>query len=113
MRGLIEHTKEQIKSFEKGSPEYDFCYAVLDLMLPASSNFDEDRFKAFLKACSKYNCVAMQTNVVSRDILIDAQKNPQNYRGLIIRISGFSAYFVALAPEVQNEIINRNFYKCN
>ena len=87
--------------------------AVLDLMLPASSNFDEDRFTAFLKACSKYNCVAMQTNVLSRDVLLDAQKNPQNYKGLIVRISGLSAYFVALTPEVQNEIINRNFYKCN
>jgi len=87
--------------------------AVLDLMLPASSNFDEDRFTAFLKACGQYNCVAMQTNVVSRDVLIDAQKNPQNYKGLIVRISGLSAYFVALTPEVQDEIINRNFYKCN
>jgi formate C-acetyltransferase len=49
----------------------------------------------------------MQINSVSRDILIDAMDHPENYAGLVVRVSGFSAYYVKLDRSVQLDILNR------
>ncbi|RKO67535.1 (2S)-3-sulfopropanediol dehydratase [Desulfofundulus salinus] len=49
----------------------------------------------------------IQFNILNSDILRDAQKHPEKYRNLIVRVAGYSAYFVDLSPELQNEIINR------
>jgi formate C-acetyltransferase len=49
----------------------------------------------------------VQFNVVSRETLIEAQKHPENYRDLIVRVAGYSAYFVELAKPVQDEVIAR------
>ena len=49
----------------------------------------------------------VQYNVVSRDTLLDAQKNPENYRDLVVRVAGYSAFFTALDPALQNDIITR------
>jgi formate C-acetyltransferase len=49
----------------------------------------------------------IQFNVVSADTLLDAQKHPEKYRDLIVRVAGYSDYFVDLGLELQNEIIKR------
>ncbi len=49
----------------------------------------------------------IQFNVVSSDVLKDAQNNPDDYRDLIVRVAGYSDYFVDLTSELQKEIINR------
>ena len=49
----------------------------------------------------------MQFNVVTRDTLLDAQNHPENYRDLVVRVAGYSAYFVQLSRAVQDEIIGR------
>jgi formate C-acetyltransferase len=49
----------------------------------------------------------IQFNVVSSDMLRDAQKHPERYRDLIVRVAGFSDYFVDLTLDLQNEIIKR------
>ncbi len=49
----------------------------------------------------------IQFNIVNKDTLLAAQKDPQKYRSLLVRVAGFSAYFVELSPELQNEIIAR------
>ena len=49
----------------------------------------------------------VQFNVVSADTLRDAQLHPENYRYLIVRVAGFSAFFIHLEPMVQNQIIKR------
>lgn len=86
--------------------------SVLDVMLPVSKNLDEDVFADLIHACNKSRCVTLQPNVVSVGELIDAKKNPEKHKNLIVRICGLSAYFVTLSPDEQDEIINRNFYKC-
>ncbi|TEB05716.1 4-hydroxyphenylacetate decarboxylase large subunit [Pelotomaculum schinkii] len=48
-----------------------------------------------------------QFTVVSRDTLLDAQAHPDNYRGLLVRVAGYSAYFVELSKELQDDIIGR------
>jgi pyruvate formate-lyase/glycerol dehydratase family glycyl radical enzyme len=49
----------------------------------------------------------VQYNIVSRETLRDAQKRPQEHRGLVVRVAGYSAFFTTLAPEAQNDIIAR------
>ncbi|QGU94464.1 formate C-acetyltransferase/glycerol dehydratase family glycyl radical enzyme [Clostridium bovifaecis] len=48
-----------------------------------------------------------QVNVVSADTLRDAQKHPEKYKNLVVRVAGYSAYFVRLGPALQNDIIER------
>lgn len=49
----------------------------------------------------------MQFNVVSRDTLLRAQADPAKYQNLIVRVAGYSAYFVNLEKKVQQDIIER------
>ena len=46
-------------------------------------------------------------NVVSRETLRDAQKHPEKYRDLIVRVAGYSAFFNVLSKDTQDDIINR------
>ncbi len=49
----------------------------------------------------------IQFNVVNAELLKEAQKHPEKYRDLIVRVAGYSDYFVDLGIDLQNEIINR------
>jgi formate C-acetyltransferase len=49
----------------------------------------------------------VQFNVINQQTLLAAQRDPENYRGLIVRIAGYSAYFVDLSPDLQNDLIAR------
>lgn len=49
----------------------------------------------------------LQLNAVNRDTMLDAQKHPDNYRNLIVRVWGWSGYFVELDKEYQDHIIQR------
>ena len=46
-------------------------------------------------------------NLIDKEVLLDAQKHPENYKGLLIRVAGYTAYFVELGKEVQDDIIAR------
>ena len=48
-----------------------------------------------------------QFNVVDKEILLDAQAHPENHKDLLIRVAGYTAFFVELGKEVQDEIIGR------
>ncbi len=52
----------------------------------------------------------LQLNAVNRDMLIDAQKNPEDHRNLIVRVWGWSGYFTELDKEYQDHIIARCEY---
>jgi formate C-acetyltransferase len=49
----------------------------------------------------------VQFNLMGQETLLDAKKHPEKYRDLLVRVAGYSAYFVELSPEVQDEIIAR------
>lgn len=49
----------------------------------------------------------VQFNVIDRNTLLEAQKNPQQHQDLVVRVAGYSAQFVVLAKEVQDDIISR------
>ena len=50
----------------------------------------------------------VQYNVVDTETLRAAQRDPGKYRDLVVRIAGYSAYFVELGTDLQNDIISRN-----
>ena len=49
----------------------------------------------------------MQFNVVSRETLLDAQKHPEQYKHLVVRVAGYSALFTTLSKSLQDDIIRR------
>lgn len=49
----------------------------------------------------------VQYNIVSRETLLDAKKNPGNHRDLVVRVAGYSAFFTTLSPDTQDDIIAR------
>jgi formate C-acetyltransferase len=53
------------------------------------------------------DCFEVQFNVVDQATLMDAKKNPEKYATLMVRVAGYSDYFTNLAPEIQDEIIQR------
>ncbi|MGB5372191.1 MAG: pyruvate formate lyase family protein, partial [Polyangiales bacterium] len=53
----------------------------------------------------------IQFNIINRDTLLAAQADPERYRNLLVRVAGYSAYFVDLTPALQNEIIRRTEHR--
>ena len=49
----------------------------------------------------------VQFNVVDREVLVDAMTHPEQHRDLIVRVAGYSDYFVLLSPDIQREILSR------
>lgn len=67
----------------------------------------KEKFKAFLKGYVENGGTALQINILDPDMLRDAQKHPQNYRHLLVRVTGYNAYFTSIGRELQDEIIAR------
>lgn len=61
----------------------------------------------YLRGFMKLKIQHIQFNVISADVLRDAQKHPELYKGLVVRVAGYSAFFVELCKEIQNDIIAR------
>ncbi len=66
-----------------------------------------NKFSALIKTYFDLGGHHLQFNVISRETLLEAQKNPEKHRSLLVRVAGYSDYFVTLSREVQDEIISR------
>ncbi len=65
------------------------------------------KFKAFLQGYTENGGTALQINILDPDVLKEAQKHPQDYKHLLVRITGYNAYFTTVGKELQNEVIQR------
>ena len=65
------------------------------------------KFVALLRSYFDQKGMHMQFNVVTRETLLDAQKNPEKYKTLVVRVAGYSALFTTLSRSLQDDIINR------
>lgn len=80
---------------------------VVNIIMPPVS---PDICEAFIRVVAGTAIQSLQLNCTTKETLLDAQKHPENYPDLIIRVCGYSAKFTSLSPEWQNEVITRNFY---
>jgi len=69
------------------------------------------KLRALLETAMELGAFEVQVNSVSRDTLLAAQKTPELYRDLLVRIAGYSDYFVNLSPQMQAEILARTEYR--
>jgi len=86
---------------------------VLDIKFNPSFFRDKVHRKMFRPLVQTYfdqGGMELQLNVVDRETLMKAQEKPDEYKNLIVRVSGFSAYFVMLDKMLQDEIIKRTEY---
>lgn len=65
------------------------------------------RLVSFIRAFCDLKLWHLQFNVINRETLVAAQDEPDRYKGLIIRIAGYSAYFTELSRDLQNDLIAR------
>lgn len=70
-----------------------------------------DRFKGFLRGYTENGGTALQVNMIDADMLRDAQRHPENYRHLLVRVTGYNAYFTSIGKELQDEIIARESHQ--
>ncbi len=66
-----------------------------------------EKFVAYLRGYFDQKGMHVQYNVISRETLLDAQKHPENYKNLVVRVAGYSALFTTLSRSLQDDIINR------
>lgn len=77
---------------------------------PATLDNPRDREKLMLMLRTffeSYRGWHVQYNIVSRETLLAAKQHPDQYRDLVVRVAGYSAFFTALSPEAQDDIIAR------
>ncbi len=66
-----------------------------------------DKLAAFLRAYAEQGGTALQVNIIDSETLRRAQREPCEYGNLLVRVTGYNAYFVTLGREIQDEIISR------
>lgn len=72
-----------------------------------NNEYDKGKFTSLLRTFISLPVHHVQFNVVTTDELIKAKADPESYRGLTIRVAGYTAYFTELAEDLQDEIIKR------
>ncbi len=70
-----------------------------------------DKFIGLNDAYFNLGGYQVQYNIVDRNMLIDAREHPENYGDLMVRVAGFTARFVDLGPDVQQQVIDRTEYE--
>lgn len=102
---IASMTKQHFERAMNGGPlTLEFHSSVFD---------DEDGIEKIATLVKRYITLGghqLQLNTVNKEVLLEAQKNPELHRNLIVRIWGWSAYFVELSPEYQNHVIARQAY---
>ncbi|MFQ5510649.1 MAG: pyruvate formate lyase family protein [Candidatus Krumholzibacteriia bacterium] len=68
------------------------------------------RLQALIDGALAAGCMQLQVNVLDPAVLLDARDNPGRYPGLLVRVSGYSAYFDDLSPEMKQEVIDRTLH---
>lgn len=77
---------------------------------PRMMHEDKEKVKALFRTYFKNGGCQLMVTVVDHGVLEDAQKHPENYPDLIVRVAGYSAVFVNLTKDVQEELLSRTLY---
>ena len=71
----------------------------------------KEKFKAYLRGYMENGGTALQINMINAEMLKEAQAHPETYKNLLVRVTGYNAYFVAIGKELQDEIIARESHR--
>jgi formate C-acetyltransferase len=97
-----------LKSAAKIDTLKTYNHLLNQKFLPSALQGDmKDVFISYLRSWGDLGISQIQFNVVDQETLLDAQKNPMDYPDLIVRVAGYSAYFVDLSRGLQDSIIAR------
>ncbi len=83
--------------------------SALDIQLPFGK-MTKEQLAVMLRSFAKLGIKHLQLNCVSVEDLKNAQKHPELYQDLVVRVTGFSAKFISLSPQFQEEMIKRHVY---
>lgn len=102
LSAVASFTKFDMKKVINGGP---FTFEVHDTVFRNKEG--ESKLAMLVKAFIDRGGHQMQVNAINRDVLLDAQKHPENYPNLIVRVWGWSGYFNELELPYQNHVISR------
>ena len=95
-------------------PDYtkSACGTVLNVKFESGvfRKSNMDKLRSLVRVYFERGGQEMQVNCVSRKQLMEASANPDKYRNLVVRVSGFSAFYTDLSAEVQKDILERTEY---
>ena len=80
---------------------------AINLKFQPLGHSTRETMKAVIRTFLDRDGLQLQVNCVSQETLLDARAHPERHRDLLVRIAGYSDYFVALSPEMQDEIVAR------
>ena len=109
-KSILDNIRD-VASLEPGMMNNNIAFNVK--IVPAAGDPHEkvvDTIYSYAKTYSGLGGMQMQFNVVSSETLKDAMAHPENYQNLLVRISGYNAYFVSLNRDMQRELIERAEY---
>jgi formate C-acetyltransferase len=70
-----------------------------------------EKFAALLRTYNELGGSSLQFNVIDEETLRDAQSNPESYQNLLVRVTGYNAYFIGLSRALQDEVIARTEHR--
>lgn len=103
-----------LKSVSKVNHEVHTSGTLLNMRLDPTSvegDLGLKRISQIIRTFVDLNIYHIQFNVVSSEVLRSAQERPEEYKSLIVRVAGYSAYFTELCREMQDDIIHRTIHQ--
>ena len=104
-----------VMSATKGNDPVKWASSHMNMKLPPNqleSRNGRDGVLNIVRTLFSNGGYHIQFNVLDTEKLRDAQKHPENHRDLVVRVAGFSAFFVQLSKGIQDEVIERTLQSC-